>query len=689
MNCPVASTTAARPGRQAKAIVATHYAVFSRGILALPNLSALLGGEILFRPSGHAAPRLAGVVCWGMKPTGRPAERYAARHGLPLLRLEDGFLRSVAPGDGESPLSLAIDDQGIYYAAEGPSRLETLVAQARLDADAEQRARALAEAWREGRVSKYNHAREWSSAPPGRQVLVVDQTRGDASIRFGQADAGSFRRMLEAALDEHPGATVLLKVHPEVFAGRKRGHFDRLSPGQAGRVRVLGQDVHVPGLLERAEAVYTVTSQVGFEGLLWGRPVRTFGMPFYAGWGLTRDELPAPARRGPATLESLVHAALVAYPRYVDPETGQPCEVERAMAHLALQRRMRQRFPAEVHAVGFSRWRRPVAQAFFAGSRLSFHREAATVPDDATMAVWGRPPESGARKGGVIRVEDGFLRSVGLGAELVRPLSLAMDRFGIYYDAGQPSGLERLLQDSAFDPALLARAAALRERIVQAGLTKYNVGVSDWHRPDVAGRVILVPGQVEKDASIRFGSPVMQTNLELIEAVRAANPAAWIVYKPHPDVQAGLRRADAGSDRLRALCNEIVHDVAMAHLLDAVDEVHVLTSLSGFEALLRGKPVATWGQPFYAGWGLTRDACPPARRSRRLSLDELVAGALILYPTYVSRVTGQFSTPERALEELMSWRGEAVIGNSARMRFKNWLLRHIIGLRNRAVLDRD
>jgi len=101
---------------------------------------------------------------------------------------------------------------------------------------------------------------------------------------------------------------------------------------------------------------------------------------------------------------------------------------------------------------------------------------------------------------------------------------------------------------------------------------------------------------------------------------------------------------------------QVVTDVAMGELLSAVNEVHVLTSLAGFEALLRGKSVTCYGQPFYAGWGLTEDQSPIARRTRRVTLNELVAGALILYPTYVSRTTGRFTTAERALNELLDWR---------------------------------
>ena len=169
-------------------------------------------------------------------------------------------------------------------------------------------------------------------------------------------------------------------------------------------------------------------------------------------------------------------------------------------------------------------------------------------------------------------------------------------------------------------------------------------------------RVILVPGQVETDASIAYGAPGIRRNIDLLRAVREANPAAYVLYKPHPDVLAKLRAAGQGEAEALRWCDEVVTDAAMGELLQQVDAVHVLTSLAGFEALLRGKAVTCYGQPFYAGWGLTVDIIPLARRSRRLALDELVAAALILYPVYLSRVTSRYTSPERVLDELQSWR---------------------------------
>ena len=76
-----------------------------------------------------------------------------------------------------------------------------------------------------------------------------------------------------------------------------------------------------------------------------------------------------------------------------------------------------------------------------------------------------------------------------------------------------------------------------------------------------------------------------------------------------------------------------------------------MTSLAGFEALLRGLRVVVYGRPFYAGWGLTTDL-PPFDRGRRLSLDQLVAGALILYPRYLDPLTRLPCGPEILIERL-------------------------------------
>jgi len=655
--------------------------VFSLRLRNIPALDALVGQRIalVHLLSLSSITQIAG---WGLRPSAVVARRFAAHTRIPFVHLEDGFLRSVGRGDMDPPLSIVVDDCGVHYDATRPSRLERLIPQP-LDAGQHARASALIRAWKENQLSKYNHQRDRSLVLPERFVLVVDQTRGDASIEYGQATPATFRRMLDCALAENPQCQVVLKVHPDVVGGRKRGHFDYNAVAKNPRVRLIADEVNPAQLIKAAEAVYVVTSQLGFEGLIWRKRVRTFGMPFYAGWGLTEDELPAPERRKPVSLEQLVHAALVEYPRYLDPETKKRCEVETVIAHLGLQRRMRERFPEVVYAHGFSGWKKPLVRRFLWGSEVRFVRDVSSVPPGAMLAVWGNKPVTGTlpEDVSILRLEDGFLRSVGLGADLVRPLSWAIDREGIYYDANRPSELERILQTADFTPELIGRAARLRSRIVEAALTKYNVGAKEWKRPAGLARVILVPGQVEDDASIRYGTRRIRSNMALLQAVRQANPDAYVIYKPHPDVVAGLRAGGTGEENARSICDEVVIDVAMGALLQQVDEVHVLTSLTGFEALLRGKKVVTYGLPFYAGWGLTSDHERLERRTRRLTLDELVAGTLILYPTYVSRVTGRFTTPERALDELLEWRDS---GEAHRLPLWRRLYRKLISIKTRS-----
>lgn len=311
-----------------------------------------------------------------------------------------------------------------------------------------------------------------------------------------------------------------------------------------------------------------------------------------------------------------------------------------------------------IYALNFSFWKKSSVRQCFPGKQIIFIKNPSKVPVGGILAVWGMPSlaDNLTKNFKLLRLEDGFLRSVGLGADLIRPLSWVVDSRGLYYDATKPSDLEYLLNHSSFTPALLERAACLRKRIVEEKLTKYNIGGSSWQRPNTNKKIILVPGQVESDASIRYGAPAIRSNMQLLQTVRQNHPAAYLIYKPHPDVLAGLRARGIKEDEAFRFCDELVTDVDMSSLLPLIDEVHVITSLAGFEALLYGKAVTCYGQPFYSSWGLTTDIIPNPRRGRLLSMEELVAGALIEYPLYMSRVKDSLISVEEALEELLLWK---------------------------------
>ena len=659
----------------------------SSGLTRLTALGALLPEYDRFTRLGRLGqPAVDAIIGWGLKPTSRRARRIAERHGLPYIALEDGFLRSLGLGvEGFQPHSLVVDTQGIYYDASRPSDLESLIRDGDFSAQDLARARQGMAQLQAHRLSKYNHAPDVPlDGAPRPRVLVVDQTHGDASIAYGGADAETFTRMLDEALDAHPQAEILVKIHPDVIAGKKAGHL--LEASRHPRCRLVAEDLNPWALFDAVDSVHVVTSQLGFEALMAGKPVVCHGMPFFAGWGLTDDRQTCPRRGVARSLETVFAAAYLRYMRYANPFTGEPSTLEATIDLIADQKRQCDRHAGAWLAGGFSGWKRGFVDDFLgSGARVrhSRHLSADKVQSGERLLAWSHRvndalEQACQRQGTPIwRMEDGFIRSVGLGVDLTRPLSLVTDSQGIYYDASRPSDLEQLLNTEVFTATLLERAARLRQRLVALKLSKYNVaGAQHIALPDNQ-RLVLVPGQVESDASIATGSPRIRTNAGLLAAVRERHPEACILFKPHPDVLSGAR-VGALDDASKQLYDLDVGHVDIATLLEAVDEVHTMSSLTGFEGLLRGKRVATYGLPFYAGWGLTDDLLSCDRRHRRLSLDALVAGVLILYPSYVDPTHRQICNAETIVTRLEQHRARGQMP-ALKTRLYRWYRNTFIG----------
>ena len=615
------------------------------GLLGLPHRRALLP-EHAFR--ALPGSDVKAVLGWGMKRSSAPGRAWARLTGLPYVSLEDGFLRSVGLGEAGTPsMSLIVDGLGAYYDCFRGSQIEGVIAGTATRPE-RLRARALMEAAVAHGLSKTNLGRplDPSILKPGRRVLIVDQTAGDASIPLGHAGPWSFARMLAAARQDEPDAQLIVKRHPAVAAGLKRGCLD-LSDA---RDLTVVDDVRAADLLDAVDAVYVVTSGLGFEALWRRMPVRCFGAPFYAGWELTQDDVTPPRRGVPRAVEDVVHAAMIACCRWVDPVTGEACAPEEAVERLAALTRRARRLEGRWHAVGFTPPKRGAVRRLMnspLGARggIAFHPSAtsalsAAKSDGGRLVVWaGREPEQLAEQAkamgaALFRMEDGFLRSRGLGSDFTPALSAVLDGTGVHYDPSAPSDLETLIQRGVSE-ADRARGARLRARIVAAGLSKYNLGgapAPDW--PTDRDR-ILVLGQVEDDRSVLLGCETIRTNAALLTEVRRLNPDAFLIWRDHPDVRAGNRIGVLPPDAA-ALADARADDLDVVACIEAADAVAVMTSLAGFEALIRGKRVLTFGRPFFAGWGLTQDALPVPRRTARPSVDDLVAAALILHPLHVA-----------------------------------------------------
>jgi capsular polysaccharide export protein len=531
-----------------------------------------------------------------------------------------------------------------------------------------------------------------ATLPAGRLALVaLAEPPPPGRAAAATADPATTGTMLDAALRAFPAARIVV-LTPARPDRRLREPLER---ARAQGATVIARACDPWPLLDRTDRVYSIGGEIGFLALLAGRPVTVFAAACYTGWGATEDHAAVPRHAFRRSADEIFAAICLVATRCRDPFRDAALAFEDALTLLADWRRLdaanrrvavcvgisfwkRRRFADFVRSsAGLPRFRRTVAGALRAARA---HRGG---DGPGAIAGWAsRLPaglaEAAARAGvPLIRVEDGFIRSVGLGSDFLPPASLVFDASGLYLDPRRDSDLERLLREGDFPPELLARAARLRERLVARGITKYNLPARDPVAGIPADRHrILVPGQVADDLSLRFGAGAARGNLDLLARVRAANPDAFIIYKPHPDIVAGHRIGAVPDREARRFADRVVANDAIDRLLAVSDEVHTMTSLVGFEALLRGRRVVVYGRPFYAGWGLTTDL-PPFDRGRRLSLDQLVAGALILYPRYLDPLTRLPCGPELLIERLARaelWRAGALV------RVRRWqgrLARHL------------
>lgn len=611
--------------------------VFSnRKIQSIPDIQRFLTEE-----SCLSGPVYVG---WGRKASFDRAQFLAQKNAAVCLCVEDGFIRSLGLGkQGYPPLSLVVDQSGIYFDARQQSDLERLIEHDECH-EANRRAQLTIDQIVRYQISKYNQKYtpiDTSRFQAQKNILVVDQTAGDQSIHCAGASNHSFLHMLKQARVDHPDAKLWVKTHPDVLAGKAKGHFSAQDFAQVGAL-VLSDNYNPIELLQMMHEVYVVSSQMGFEALLCGKTVHCFGLPWYAAWGLTHDQHAPLAilqerRQTRRTLTHLFACAYFRYARYVSPVTGQRCELEELIAILQPNIAMQQLLPPSLVLSGFSRWKKRFLRSYldFPQTRLSFKNWLKPKSSDYIVA-WGKKAYQFKQSGiqSLCTAEDGFVRSVGLGAALTRPCSLVFDPVGIYYDATAPSYVESLLSHCKLSTAEYQRARLLRERIIALNISKYNVGERERLDINFTGKVILVVGQVEDDMSVQLGGVDIKTNIALLKQVKELNPEAYIIYKPHPDVEAGLRPGKIEQQILLKYANQIETRRSIIECFAVIDEVHTLTSLTGFEALIRGIKVVCYGMPFYAGWGLTEDRHTNSRRTRQLTVDELLYVVLVQYAVY-------------------------------------------------------
>ncbi|EHA4751002.1 capsular polysaccharide biosynthesis protein [Campylobacter coli] len=605
-------------------------------------------------------------VGWGRKKSGLKAVELAKKHNVKFLLLEDGFLRSLNLGVENSPsFSIVKDEIGIYYDATAPSKLENILNTYEFSSEELEQAKKAIELIKKEKLSKYNNnlclPKELFNANEER-VLIITQVANDTSLKFGLADNFSTQDIINEAIKENPNAKIYIKIHPDVLSSKKQSDFN--AQDLPSKCVVIKENYNPIELLSHFKKVYTKTSGMGFEALMLKQECVCYGMPFYAGWGLTQDKQMCKRRLKKRSLEEVFCAAYILYSEYFNPYLNQKSDIFDTIYTLAKYKKIEQANSNTLYFLGFTLWKRWFMRPFFKAKNnkiiflnsLDELYKANLNPEDKIF-IWGKKYDKTLLakdfSNEIFLVEDGFLRSVFLGSDLTRPFSLIVDSKGLYVDPNHPSDLEELLQNHIFDESLKQRVKKLITMIMQNKFSKYNGLKHEKLNFNTNKKIILIPAQVEDDASMILGGAGFDT-LKLLQSVRKANENAFIVFKPHPDVLSGNRKGLKDKSIILKYCDEIIENVSIDSAINASDEVHTITSTSGFDALLRGKKVVVYGKPFYAGWGLTSDLHKIPRRTRVLSLEELVAGVLILYPRYIHPKSKNLCEVELALDTMLA-----------------------------------
>ncbi|ENJ2619293.1 capsular polysaccharide biosynthesis protein [Campylobacter jejuni] len=617
---------------------------------------------------------------WGRKKSGLKAINLAKKYKAKFILLEDGFIRSLNLGVENSPsFSMVKDDIGIYYDATAPSKLENLLNTYEFKDEEIKQAKKVIELIKKYKISKYNNNLDIPDdyfQKDEKRVLIITQTANDASLEFGLAKGFKTVDMIKDAIKENPDSKIYIKIHPDVLSGKKQSDLDINSLPK--ECILITENFNPIALLEFFDKVYTKTSGMGFEALMQGCECVCYGMPFYAGWGLTKDKLECKRRMQKRSLEEVFYAAYILYSEYFNPYLNQKSNIFDTIQTLAKYKDIEKANSNRLFMLGFTLWKRYFIRPFFKAkdNKIIFLNSLKSLAryklkENDKFFIWGKRIDYNALKTTLIKkaqdenllhfipkislVEDGFIRSISLGSDLTRPFSLNVDDKGLYIDPNKASKLEELLQNEIFDENMLNRAKNIIKILLENRFSKYN-GLKHENlkiNAKIGQKIILIPAQVEDDVSMILGGFGLST-LDLLKEVRAKNQDAYIIFKPHPDVLSGNRVGLKDETLILEFCDEIVKDCSIDSAIKIADEIHTITSTSGFDALLRAKKVFTYGMPFYAGWGLTKDKYRCERRTRKLSLEELVAGALIIYPRYINPKTKTLCEIEVCLDIMLN-----------------------------------
>ena len=576
----------------------------------------------------------------------------------PILRLTPGIFAGYHRD--ASPLSIYFAYQSdVYYDFTKESNIESILRSNWIPSEEEWKLAASAlQMINKYGITKYN---EYPHLPENfvkssniHNILLVDQPVDDHTVLTGSANEQTFNDMLLYAFDNFPYSTIYVKLHPDTIDGKKEGYLKRLLDkhqlADHPSIVLIDQHCNITSFFNFVQEVFVVTSQVGFEALLRGKSVTCFGMPFYAGWGLTNDMQVLTYAKPKRTLIDLFIVLAIQHCLYLNPFTKKKGTILDFLEYISLQQRHSNKKDILFYNSHFSdcknidllldlKGKKPVS--LNNPRKFKKYYDCLVIADNKKdyQAVTANKCKHSAF------MADGFLfSSFGSPKE---PLSLIIDYNGPYYDPKAYSDLEYLLSNENFTEHEKKLSEhfldSLRVTYAQKARLEEVGNLAAIKRDAGSKKIIFVPGQAEDD-DLTFvgGHMAINNDYHFLKTICEQNENSFIVYKPHHNhkTKTNSEVSKEGIISLNAIAGQkknklvIEDNASISHCIDYCTEVHINNHDCGLEAIIKGKKVITYGNPFYSGYGLTEDKQHSLRPKRNLTVHELALGTYMLYPRY-------------------------------------------------------
>lgn len=401
--------------------------------------------------------------------------------------------------------------------------------------------------------------------PGGRKrIVIIDQSRkSKAELKKVFAAESTFRQMVLDAKEQHPGAAFFLLQPPSVLSGRKKGYLKKFALDNG--VQVISEQVSSFSILAQADEVYTVSAKIGIDAVLLGKTVHCYGLPYYAGWGLTRDKIACARRNIKIKREELFAALCLFFTRYLHPITTEPSHFQAIVRLILLQRPQLFENKRFIACINFDDKQKAFFSKMYKHADLHFMKEelgieaasnnrgmvyTAIEPTDQLKKACGNIPLVYVRPGAFDRLYN-----------QKKLVSLS-------FEGGPYPPLEKILQIKTMTESDLLRARLLRQFLLELSSFREHFDYENVKEGQdvivIIGNADLAPKKMPESATVQDGTEgnldkkgrpyhsfalPLSDDGKLIEYIRQKRPDAYIVYcQQHRDTKVASEILDLADE---------------------------------------------------------------------------------------------------------------------------------------------